>query len=96
MNKLYQSIEDCNKAIELDEGYIKAYLRRAKSYMDKEEYESAVIDYEKVCKLDKTKGNFFSLFEHQALRDIFLINSRLYFKRTSTTTQRGQIRIEKE
>jgi DnaJ family protein C protein 7 len=61
LNKLDQSIEDCNKAIELDEGYIKAYLRRAKSYMDKEEYESAVFDYEKVCKLDKTKGFFFIL-----------------------------------
>ena len=57
LNKLDQCIEDCTKAIELDETYIKAYLRRAKTYMDKEEYEQAVIDYEKVYKLDKSKEN---------------------------------------
>ncbi len=57
MNKLDQCIEDCTKAIELDEGYIKAYLRRAKSYTDKEDYEQAVVDYEKVYKLDKSKEN---------------------------------------
>ena len=56
MNKLDNCINDCTSAIELDSGYIKAYARRAKSYMDQEEYESAVIDYEKVYKLDKTKG----------------------------------------
>ncbi len=56
LNKLDECIEDCSKAIELDESYIKAYARRAKSYMDKEDYESAVNDYEKVYKLDKTKG----------------------------------------
>lgn len=55
LNKLDECIDDCTKAIELDEAYIKAYARRAKSYMDKEEYESAVNDYEKVYKLDKTK-----------------------------------------
>ncbi|CAF0728958.1 unnamed protein product [Brachionus calyciflorus] len=57
MNNLDKCIEDCTKAIELDDGYVKAYLRRAKCYMDKEEYESAVSDYEKVNKLDKTKEN---------------------------------------
>lgn len=36
---------------------MKAYLRRARAYMDKEDYEAAVIDYEKVYKLDKTKEN---------------------------------------
>ena len=51
-----ECIKDCTKAIELDESYIKAYSRRAKTYMDKEDYEQAVIDYEKVYKLDKTKG----------------------------------------
>jgi len=55
LNKLDNCINDCTSAIELDSGYIKAYARRAKSYMDQEEYESAVIDYEKVYKLDKTK-----------------------------------------
>lgn len=29
LNKLEQAIEDCTKAVKLDESYIKAYLRRA-------------------------------------------------------------------
>lgn len=29
LNKLEQAIEDCTKAVKLDETYIKAYLRRA-------------------------------------------------------------------
>jgi DnaJ family protein C protein 7 len=49
-------VEDCTKAVELDESYIKAYLRRAKTYLDKEEFDLAVADYEKVYKLDKSKG----------------------------------------
>ena len=57
MNKLDQCIDDCTKAIELDDGYLKAYLRRAKTYMDKEEYDQAIVDYEKIYKLDKSKGN---------------------------------------
>lgn len=55
LNRIDDCIADCTKAIELDESYIKAYARRAKTYMDKEDFESAVIDYEKVYKLDKTK-----------------------------------------
>ena len=55
LNKLDQCISDCTRAIELDEGYIKAYLRRAKCYTDTEEYEQAVLEYEKVYKLEKTK-----------------------------------------
>ncbi len=57
LNKLDECIEECTKAIELDDNYIKAYSRRAKTYMDKEDYEQAVIDYEKIYKLDKSKGN---------------------------------------
>lgn len=56
LNKLEECIEDCNKALEIDDGYIKAYLRRAKCHMDKEDYDAAIIDYEKVCKLEKTRG----------------------------------------
>lgn len=58
LNRLDDCIKDCTKAIELDDSYIKAYARRAKAYMDMEDYENAVIDYEKLCKLDKTRGNF--------------------------------------
>ena len=58
LNKLDQCIDDCVKAIEIDDSYIKAYLRRAKCYMDKENYDQAIADYEKVCKLEKTKGDY--------------------------------------
>ncbi len=72
LNKLSECIEDCTKAIELDPNYVKAYLRRAKSYTEKEDYEAAIIDYEKVYKLDKTKGIFFHL-----LQILFLLSIRI-------------------
>uniref|UniRef100_A0A3B4DDW7 J domain-containing protein n=1 Tax=Pygocentrus nattereri TaxID=42514 RepID=A0A3B4DDW7_PYGNA len=55
LNKLEQAIEDCSSAIKLDDSYIKAYLRRAQCYMDLEQYEEAVRDYEKVYHTEKTK-----------------------------------------
>uniref|UniRef100_A0A6Q2WS52 DnaJ homolog subfamily C member 7 n=1 Tax=Esox lucius TaxID=8010 RepID=A0A6Q2WS52_ESOLU len=71
LKKLDQAIEDCTKAIKLDETYIKAYLRRAQCYMDKEEYEEAVRDYEKVYQTEKTK-------EHKHL----LKNAQLELKKS--------------
>lgn len=44
-------------ALALDENYLKALLRRAKCYMDLGEYEDAVRDYERICKLDKNREN---------------------------------------
>uniref|UniRef100_A0A8C2ZTE6 DnaJ homolog subfamily C member 7 n=1 Tax=Cyclopterus lumpus TaxID=8103 RepID=A0A8C2ZTE6_CYCLU len=55
LKKLEQAVEDCTRAIKLDETYIKAYLRRAQCYMDMEQYEEAVRDYEKVYQTEKTK-----------------------------------------
>ncbi|KAK7112781.1 dnaJ homolog subfamily C member 7-like [Littorina saxatilis] len=55
LNKLEDAIADCSKALELDDGYIKAYLRRAKCYSETEQYEDSVRDYEKVFKLQKTR-----------------------------------------
>lgn len=55
LKKLDQAIEDCTSAIRLDDTYIKAYLRRAQCYMDIEQYEDAVRDYEKVYQTEKTK-----------------------------------------
>ena len=57
LGKPEQCIDDCSKAIELDDGYLKAYLRRAKCCMDTEMYEEAVRDYEKVNKLDRSQEN---------------------------------------
>ncbi|XP_037332231.2 dnaJ homolog subfamily C member 7 isoform X1 [Pungitius pungitius] len=55
LKKLEQAIEDCTKAIKLDESYIKAYLRRAQCYTDTEQHEEAVRDYEKVYQTERTK-----------------------------------------
>ncbi|XP_006822425.1 dnaJ homolog subfamily C member 7-like, partial [Saccoglossus kowalevskii] len=57
LNKVEEAIEDCTKAIELDDKYVKAYLRRAKCYTDSEKYEEAVRDYEKVYQMDKNREN---------------------------------------
>ena len=46
LKKLKESIEDCTAALALDEKYMKALLRRAKSYMDLEMFDEAVRDYE--------------------------------------------------
>ena len=48
-----ECIKDCDRALELDPSYTKAMLRRAKCYMESEQYEEAVRDYEKVLKSDK-------------------------------------------
>uniref|UniRef100_A0A8C8H1D7 J domain-containing protein n=1 Tax=Oncorhynchus tshawytscha TaxID=74940 RepID=A0A8C8H1D7_ONCTS len=71
LKKIDQAIEDCTKAVKLDETYIKAYLRRAQCYMDKEEYDEAVRDYEKVYQTEKTK-------EHKHL----LKNAQLELKKS--------------
>merc|ERR1739844_666403 len=53
LKKLKESIQDCTSALELDEKYFKAVLRRAKSYMDLELYEEAVRDYELANKMER-------------------------------------------
>merc|ERR1711962_807806 len=57
LDRLEEAIQDCTKAIELDETYLKAYMRRAKCYNDTELYEEAVRDYEQIYKMAKTKEN---------------------------------------
>ncbi|CAD7687828.1 unnamed protein product [Nyctereutes procyonoides] len=70
LRKLDDAIEDCTNAVKLDATYIKAYLRRAQCYMDTEQYEEAVRDYEKVYQMEKTK-------EHKQL----LKNAQLELKK---------------
>lgn len=57
LTKTREAIEDCSAALDLDENYLKALMRRAKCFMDLGEYEEAVKDYEKVCKMDKSREN---------------------------------------
>merc|ERR1719436_606873 len=51
-----RSVDDCNLALAIDDTYIKAYLRRGKSYMELQKFEEAVRDYEKVHRMER--GNF--------------------------------------
>ena len=62
-----ESIDDCNKAIDLDNNYTKAILRRAKSYMETEQYEEAVRDYEKLSKSDRHNGEYRKLLQQAKL-----------------------------
>ncbi|KAG0726465.1 DnaJ subfamily C member 7 [Chionoecetes opilio] len=55
LSRLESATEDCTAAINLDDGYLKAYLRRAKCYQQLERHEDAVRDYEKVLRLDKNQ-----------------------------------------
>jgi len=50
--KYPEALLDCNKAIELNEKYTKAYIRRAEIRMQLNEYEEAVRDYQQVRQLD--------------------------------------------
>ncbi|XP_067934416.1 dnaJ homolog subfamily C member 7-like isoform X1 [Watersipora subatra] len=57
LQNLQQAVDDCNKAIELDEKYVKAFTRRAATYTGLEMYEEAVRDYETVQKLEPSQQN---------------------------------------
>jgi DnaJ family protein C protein 7 len=57
LKKLTESVTECNEALKLDNNYLKAILRRAACYMELQEYEEAVRDYEKACKIDKSRDN---------------------------------------
>jgi DnaJ family protein C protein 7 len=48
-----QTVDDCSAALNLNDGYIKALLLRAKSYKSLEKHEECVRDYEACVKLEK-------------------------------------------
>ena len=58
---------DCTSALELDDNYLKALLRRAKSYMELEDYEEAVRDYERAHRMDKSNGEYRRLLQQAKL-----------------------------
>lgn len=57
LNKLNDAIQSCTEALNLDESYLKALLRRAKCYYDLEKYQDAVNDYQKAYNMDKSYAN---------------------------------------
>jgi len=64
LKRLEASADDCSKAIELDENYQKAYLRRFRTYQDLGKHEEAVRDVEKLCQMDRGNREY-----KQLLRD---------------------------
>jgi len=64
LKRLEASAEDCSKAIELDENYQKAYLRRFRTYQELGQHEEAVRDVEKLCQMDRGNREY-----KQLLRD---------------------------
>ena len=64
LKRLETSADDCSKAIELDENYQKAYLRRFRTYQDLGKHDEAVRDVEKLCQMDRGNREY-----KQLLRD---------------------------
>ncbi|CAA9994709.1 unnamed protein product [Nesidiocoris tenuis] len=54
LGRTSSAIDDCSKAIELDETYVKAYLRRAKAYEETDKLDEALADFTKVLEFDRS------------------------------------------
>lgn len=93
IHKTREAIKDCTAALNLDDSYLKALLRRAKCYMDLGEYDDAVRDYEKACKMDKSREN------KKLLQDAKLALKRSkrkdYYKILGVDRQAGDDEIKK-
>ncbi|XP_076299987.1 tetratricopeptide repeat protein 2 isoform X2 [Lasioglossum baleicum] len=62
---LQETVAECTEALKLDENYLKALLRRASTYMTLTEYEKAVHDLEKVCRMCNIREHKRLLMEAQ-------------------------------
>lgn len=58
LKKFQDSVSDCNEALKLDDKYLKALVRRGRSYMELEKYEEAVRDFEQVNKMERNNGEY--------------------------------------
>ncbi|XP_014663206.1 PREDICTED: dnaJ homolog subfamily C member 7-like [Priapulus caudatus] len=67
LRRIDEAITECTKAIELDDKYEKAYLRRGKCYLDTEHYEEAARDYEKLSKIDQRNREYKKLYKEAQL-----------------------------
>merc|ERR1719210_1075692 len=61
LKKFAESVNDCDEALKLDEGYLKAFVRRGRSYMEMEKYEEAVRDFEQINKMERGNHEYRSL-----------------------------------
>ena len=51
-------MSDCDEALKLDKDYLKAFLRRGRSYMEMEKYDEAIRDFEQINKMERGKIKF--------------------------------------
>lgn len=51
------AIDDCTKAIELNDMYVRAYLRRAKLYEESDKLDESLEDFKKVLELDPSNSD---------------------------------------
>ncbi|KAI8979215.1 hypothetical protein BDF20DRAFT_487710 [Mycotypha africana] len=65
--KFEEALVDCDKAIQLDDGFYKAYSRRAACYMETEQYEEAVKDYRKLVEVDASNREYQNLLRKAEL-----------------------------
>jgi len=65
--KFDESVADCDQAIKLDDKYLKAFLRRGRSYMELEKYEDAVRDFEQINKMERGNQEYRQLLSNAKL-----------------------------
>merc|ERR1711997_414704 len=53
LKKFAESVSDCDEALKLDKDYLKAFLRRGRSYMEMEQYDEAIRDFEQINKMER-------------------------------------------
>ena len=79
MKKWTQSVEDATLAINNDRKFVKAYLRRAKSFMELGKFEDAVRDYEHLHYTDRSNYEYRQLLS-QAKLELKKSKQKDYYK----------------
>merc|ERR1712156_1210277 len=67
LKKYAESVSDCDKALKLDEKYLKALVRRGRSYMELEKYDEAVRDFEQINKMERGNQEYRQLLSNAKL-----------------------------
>merc|ERR1719412_2376748 len=67
LKRFAESVSDCDEALKLDEKYLKAFLRRGRSYMELEKYDDAVRDFEQINKMERGNQEYRSCLSNAKL-----------------------------
>jgi len=93
LGKVEEAAEDCTRAIDLDEKYLRAYQRRAQYYMKLEKYDEAVYDYKKIMNMEPTRENKENLAD--AERTLKRSQRKDYYKILGVSQSAGDDEIKK-